>query len=180
MPLNDAAAKNRAGVDDAYEVAVLGGGCFWGMQDLIRALDGVVKTDVGYSGGAVETASYDVVHHGTSGHAESVRVVFDPKKLSYERLITYFFHIHDPTTPNRQGNDVGTQYRSVIFAQTAEQLRIATEVRDRLDASGKLPRKVTTHLVAAMPYVLAEDSHQDYLQRHPGGYTCHYERKFEF
>ena len=175
-----AAAKNRAGVADNLEVAVLGGGCFWGMQELLRKQDGVVKTDVGYAGGQAPDAQYKIVSTGETGHAESVRIVFDPKKLSYEQLLLFFFRIHDPTSLNRQENDVGTQYRSVIFAQTDEQLRTAAAVRERVDKSGKWGAPVVTQIVPAMPFYSAEDYHQDYLQKHPHGYQCHFARPFVF
>lgn len=175
-----AAAANRAGVAAGQEVAILAGGCFWGMEELLRQQPGVVRTDVGYTGGTTESPGYKQVSGGDTGHAESVRVVFDPKKTSYERLLRYYFRIHDPTTPNRQGNDRGTNYRSAIFAQSAEQLQVAERVRAELDRSGKLTGRVVTQVVAATPFYRAEDYHQSYLQKNPGGYTCHYERKFEF
>jgi peptide methionine sulfoxide reductase msrA/msrB len=174
-----AAERNRAGVAPGMDVAVLAGGCFWGMQNLLRKLDGVVSTDVGYSGGGDHQAGYRVVSGGDTGHAESVRVVFDPKKLSYENLVLYFFKIHDPTTLNRQENDVGTQYRSAIFAQTPEQLRVARAVRDRVDRSGKLGGKVVTEVVPTGPFFHGEDEHQDYLVKHPHGYNCHFVRNLD-
>jgi peptide methionine sulfoxide reductase msrA/msrB len=175
-----AAAKNRAGVADGLEVAVVGGGCFWGMQNLLRKLDGVVKTDVGYAGGSEPNAQYRIVSGGDTGHAESVRIVFDPKKLSYENLMLYFFRIHDPTTLNRQENDVGTQYRSVIFAQSAEQLRVAKAVKERVERSGKVGGSIVTQIVPAMVFYSAEDYHQDYLVKHPAGYNCHFVRDYTF
>ncbi len=175
-----AADKNRVGVEPGLEVAVLAGGCFWGMQELLRRLDGVVRTDVGYSGGKVEDGRYARVKTGATGHAESVRVVFDPKRLSYEALLVQFFRIHDPTTPMRQGNDVGTPYRSAIFAQTPEQERTAASVKERLARSGKLHAPVVTEIVQAAPFVPAEDGHQDYLQKNPDGYTCHWVRDYTF
>lgn len=174
-----AAELNRSGVGPHLEVAVLAGGCFWGMQELLRKLDGVVSTEVGYCGGARETASYEHVHDGTTGHAESVKVVFDPNKLSYERLLAWFFRIHDPTTANRQGNDTGSQYRSAVFFQSEEQGRTARAVRQRLDAKGVLQGPVVTKLTAAMPFYRAEDYHQDYLQKNPRGYSCHFVRPYE-
>ncbi len=175
-----AAAQNRAGVPAGQEVAVLSGGCFWGMQEMLRKLDGVTATEVGYAGGAARDAHYETVSRGDTGHAESVKVVFDPKKLSYDRLLTWFFKVHDPTTANRQENDVGTQYRSAIWAQSAEQLRVAQEVAARLERSGKAGAPVVTQIVPAMPFYRAEGYHQDYLQKHPGGYSCHYVRQFDF
>ncbi len=159
-----------------HEVAVLAGGCFWGVEDLLRALPGVVQTEVGYTGGHVSSPTYSDLKTGRSGHAESVRVVFDPARLSYERLLLYFFKIHDPTTKNRQGNDVGTQYRSAIFVGNAEQRRVAQAVIERVNASGDWKAPVTTEVVEAGEFTPAEDYHQDYLQKNPGGYTCHFER----
>ena len=168
-----AAQKNRVGIAANLEVAVVGGGCFWGMQHLLRRLPGVIKTDVGYAGGAVDTGHYEVVTSGKTGHAESVRIVFDPKLVTYEKVLLYFFNIHDPTTLNRQHNDVGTQYRSVIFAQSAEQARIAQATKERVDRSKKLQGPVVTQIVPAIEYVLAENYHQDYLVQKPDGYNCH-------
>jgi peptide methionine sulfoxide reductase msrA/msrB len=175
----DAAQANRKGVADHHEVAVVAGGCFWGMEDLIRKLDGVVSTEVGYAGGASETATYKSVSRGGTGHAESVKIVFDPGKLSFESLMRYFFRIHDPTTPDRQGNDVGTQYRSVIFYQSEDQARVARDVKKQAEASGKLRGTIVTQILEAVPFYDAEDYHQDYLMKNPGGYTCHFERPFE-
>jgi peptide methionine sulfoxide reductase msrA/msrB len=174
-----AAAFNRQGVAPGHQVAVLAGGCFWGMQELLRQLPGVVTTHAGYAGGAEATASYDHVRQGGTGHAESVKVVFDPAKLPYERLVAWFFRIHDPTTPSRQGNDIGTQYRSVIFYQSEEQAGVAAQVKQKLEASAVLGRPVVTQVVAAMPFFRAEDYHQDYLQKNPGGYSCHFVRPYE-
>jgi peptide methionine sulfoxide reductase msrA/msrB len=158
------------------EVAILAGGCFWGVEELIRKLPGVISTEVGYTGGAFPFPNYEKVSAGTSGHAESVRVVFDPSKLAYADLLRYYFRLHDPTTPNRQGNDRGTQYRSVIFYTSPEQRAIAEEVKGEVDASGKWKGPVVTEIVAASQWYPAEDYHQDYLQKHPDGYTCHYLR----
>jgi peptide methionine sulfoxide reductase msrA/msrB len=163
---------------EARETAVLAGGCFWGMQEILRTIPGVIKTDVGYTGGAAGTrATYEDVHTGDTGHAESVRIVFDPRKLPYADLLEkWFFRMHDPTTRDRQGNDVGSQYRSAIFYTTEEQRRVAEAVRDRVDKSGKWKRPIVTQIVPAGPFTLAEDYHQDYLQKHPGGYSCHFLR----
>lgn len=159
------------------QTALLAGGCFWGMEDLLRKIPGVLKTDVGYTGGAVKSPSYAVVSSGDTGHAESVRVVFDPTVLTYETLLEkWFFRMHDPTTPNRQGNDVGTQYRSAIFYLSDEQRRVAETVKARVNASGKWKRPVVTEITAAGEFTPAEDYHQDYLVKNPGGYTCHYLR----
>ena len=162
------------------ETAILAGGCFWGMEELLRDIPGVVETEVGYSGGALRDATYSDVKRGTTGHAEAVRIVFDPERLPYERLLAWFFKMHDPTTANRQGNDVGTQYRSAIFTTTDEQARIAAEVVKRIDDSGKWKRPLTTEIAPAGDFWTAEDYHQDYLQKNPGGYTCHYLRNLDF
>ena len=158
------------------EVAVLAGGCFWGMEEILRGIPGVVETAVGYTGGTTSHATYEEVSTGRTGHAESVRIVFDPERLSYEELLGYFFRMHDPTTPNRQGNDVGTQYRSAIFYESEEQRRIAEKVKASVEASGKWKRPIVTEIVPATQFWPAEDYHQDYLQKNPGGYTCHYLR----
>ena len=155
---------------------MLAGGCFWGMEEILRGIPGVVETIAGYTGGTTPNATYEDVHTGRTGHAESVRIVFDPDKLSYEDLLGWFFRMHDPTTPNRQGNDVGTQYRSAIFYENDEQKRIAEKVKASVDASGKWKRPITTEIVPATEFWPAEDYHQNYLQKHPGGYTCHYLR----
>ena len=156
----------------AEERAVLAGGCFWGMQDLIRRLPGVTRTRVGYTGGDVANATYR--NHGT--HAEGIEIWFDPAKTSYRRLLEFFFQIHDPTTPNRQGNDIGMSYRSAIYycndAQKAEALDTIADV----DASGLWPGKVATEVEPVSDFWEAEPEHQDYLERHPNGYTCHYAR----
>ena len=159
------------------EVAILAGGCFWGMEDLLRKIPGVLDTDVGYSGGALAEPTYEDVKKGTTGHAESVRVVFDPAVLSYEDLLAkWFFRMHDPTTKNRQGNDIGSQYRSAIFVTSEEQRRVAQEVKKRIDATGKWDGPIVTEIVDAGPFTRAEDYHQDYLQERPNGYTCLYLR----
>jgi peptide-methionine (S)-S-oxide reductase len=154
------------------ERAILAGGCFWGMQDLIRKQPGVVSTRVGYSGGDVPNATYR--NHGT--HAESIEIVFDPARLSYRRLLEFFFQIHDPTTANRQGNDIGTSYRSAIFYTNDEQKRIAEDTIEDVNASGLWPGKVVTEVVPAGDFWEAEPEHQDYLERIPDGYTCHFIR----
>lgn len=151
------------------ETALLAGGCFWGMQDLIRKLPGVVSTRVGYSGGDVENATYR--HHGT--HAEAIEITFDPAQISYRRLLEFFFQIHDPTTPDRQGNDIGPSYRSAIFYTSEAQRQTALDTIADVDASGLWPGKVVTELAPAGPFWQAEPEHQDYLERFPNGYTCH-------
>ena len=154
------------------ERAVLAGGCFWGMQDLIRKMAGVVSTRVGYSGGDVPNATYR--HHGT--HAEAIEIVFDPAKISYRRLLEFFFQIHDPTTRNRQGNDKGLSYRSGIYYTSDAQKQDALDTIADVDASGLWPGKVVTELAPAGPFWEAEPEHQDYLERIPTGYTCHFVR----
>ena len=154
------------------ERAVLAGGCFWGMQDLIRRLPGVVQTRVGYTGGDVPNATYR--HH--DGHAESIEILFDPRQLSFRDLLEFFFQIHDPTTRNRQGNDIGTSYRSAIFYTSEDQKRVAEDTIADVDASGLWPGKVVTEVTAAGPFWEAEPEHQDYLEKFPDGYTCHYPR----
>jgi peptide methionine sulfoxide reductase msrA/msrB len=158
------------------EVAVLAGGCFWGVEELIRKLPGVLSTEVGYTGGQWPNPTYERISSGTTGHAESVRIVFDPRKLAYADLLRYFFRLHDPTTVNRQGNDRGTEYRSVIFVTSEEQRDIAERVKKEVDVSGKWERPVVTEIAPASTWYPAEDYHQDYLQKHPDGYTCHYLR----
>ena len=154
------------------ERAVLAGGCFWGVQQLIRRMPGVVSTRVGYSGGEVPNATYR--NHGN--HAEAVEIVFDPEKLSFRELLEFFFQIHDPSTPNRKGNDRGPSYRSAIFYTSEEQRRVAEDTIADVDASGLWPGKVVTEVEEAGPFWEAEPEHQDYLERYPGGYTCHYVR----
>jgi peptide methionine sulfoxide reductase msrA/msrB len=161
----------------AEEVATLAGGCFWGMEDLLRKQPGVIRIEVGYTGGHLENPRYEDTHDSRSGHAEAVRIVFDPAKTSYEALLRFFFRIHDPTTLNRQGNDVGTQYRSAIFFANEEQRKIAERVKAEVNASGKWKRPVTTSLEPAGKWWPAEEYHQDYLVKNPGGYTCHYVRE---
>ena len=156
----------------ANETAVLAGGCFWGMQELLRDYPGVVSTRVGYSGGTNANATYR--NHGS--HAEAVEIVFDPAKLSFRALLEFFFQIHDPSTPNRQGNDRGESYRSAIFYTSDEQKRVAEDTIADVNASGIWPGKVVTQLAPAGPFWQAEPEHQDYLQRIPYGYTCHWVR----
>jgi peptide methionine sulfoxide reductase msrA/msrB len=167
----------QAGCVATLETAVLAGGCFWGMEELLRKIPGVLETEVGYAGGSTAHPTYEDVHNGDTGHAEAVRITFDPRKLSYEDLLEkWYFRMHDPTTLNRQGNDTGTQYRSAIFFTSPAQKEIAAAVKARVDHSGKWKRPVVTEIVAAGAFTPAEDYHQDYLQKHPAGYTCHYMR----
>lgn len=154
------------------EVATLAGGCFWGMEDLIRKQPGVLKTEVGYTGGKVVNATYQ--NH--EGHAEAVQIHFDPSKTSYEALLRFFFRMHDPTTLNRQGNDIGSSYRSAIFFHSVEQKAIAERVKAEVDASGKWKKPIVTEITPSSAWWRAEEDHQDYLVKHPGGYTCHWVR----
>lgn len=154
------------------ERAILAGGCFWGMQQLIRRLPGVVATRVGYTGGEVANATYR--NHGH--HAEAIEITFDPARLSYRRLLEFFFQIHDPTTPGRQGNDIGPSYRSAIFWLSPAQEATAHAVIAAVDASGRWPGRVVTEMAEAGPFWPAEPEHQDYLERRPDGYTCHFVR----
>ena len=159
-------------MSEAADKAIFAGGCFWGMQDLFRKQPGVLATRVGYTGGDVSNATYR--DHGT--HAEAIEIVFDPEQTSYRTLLEFLFQIHDPTTRNRQGNDVGTSYRSAIFTLDDEQRRIAEETIAEVDASGLWPGKVVTEVAPAGPFWEAEPEHQDYLERYPNGYTCHFVR----
>jgi peptide-methionine (S)-S-oxide reductase len=154
------------------EKAILAGGCFWGVEELIRQLPGVISTVVGYTGGDVKNATYR--NHGT--HAEGIAVTFDPDKLSYRGLLEYFFQIHDPTTRNRQGNDIGVSYRSAIFYLDEAQRETALKLIAEMEASGKWPGKIVTEVVPAGDFWDAEKEHQAYLQKNPWGYTCHFER----
>lgn len=167
---------NMSSKNETKEVAILAGGCFWGVEELIRKFPGVIETEVGYTGGNIPNPNYEIVKKGKSGHAEAIRIVFDSKKTSYDALLNYFFRLHDPTTANRQGNDIGTQYRSAIFYTTPQQKEIAEVVKDKVDKSGKWKSKLITEIVAATEFYKAEDYHQDYLQKNPNGYTCHFLR----
>ena len=154
------------------ELATLAGGCFWGMEDLLRSQPGVLSTEVGYTGGSVKNATY--ANH--EGHAEAVRIWFDPAKTSYEALLRFFFRMHDPTTLNRQGNDTGSSYRSAIFFNSEAQKQTAEKIKAEVDASGKWKRPIVTEITAAGDWWKAEEYHQDYLVKNPGGYTCHWVR----
>ena len=156
----------------SIEKAILAGGCFWGMEELIRELPGVKSTVVGYTGGNVPNATYR--NHGT--HAEAIAIEFDPEKLSYRQLLQFFFQIHNPTTKNRQGNDIGLSYRSAIFYLNEEQKKTAENLIAEMNASGVWPGPVVTEVAAATDFWDAEEEHQAYLQKHPNGYTCHYLR----
>jgi peptide methionine sulfoxide reductase msrA/msrB len=161
---------------DKRETVILAGGCFWGMEEILRKIPGVLETEVGYSGGTLVGATYEDVKRGDTGHAESVRVVFDPEKLPFEELLGWFFRMHDPTTLNRQGNDIGDSYRSAIFWTTEEQRATAEKVKAAVDKSGKWKRPIVTVIEKAGGWNKAEEYHQDYLQKHPNGYTCHWLR----
>jgi len=158
------------------EIAILAGGCFWGVEELVRKLPGVVETTVGYAGGDASTATYEQVKKGHTGHAEAIQIVFDPSQLTFENLLRFFFRMHDPTTKNRQENDIGTQYRSAIFYQSEEQKQTAEKVKAEVDKSGKWSRPIVTEIVPAVPFYTAESYHQKYLIKNPGGYNCHYVR----
>ena len=159
------------------ETATLAGGCFWGMEEILRELPGVEDPVVGYAGGSTENPKYEDVKSGSTGHAESIEFRFDPAKISYAAILDMFFKMHDPTTPGRQGNDVGSQYRSAIFYHSPAQKAEAEAAKARAQASGLWKRPITTELAPAGKFWTAEDYHQDYLKKHPGGYTCHYIRE---
>jgi methionine-S-sulfoxide reductase len=156
------------------ETATLAGGCFWGVEELVRKLPGVVDTTVGYAGGTLDKPRYEDVKKGRTGHAESLQIVFDPSKITFDDILDFFFRLHDPTTANRQGNDIGTQYRSAIFYHDDAQRDAAERAKQR--AQPKWPRPIVTEVVPFTNFYPAEDYHQDYLQRYPNGYTCHYLR----
>ena len=170
--LFDKTASNPA----QLKKATLAGGCFWGVEELLRKMPGVTETIVGYTGGSVKNATYQ--NH--EGHAEAVEITYDPARISYEEILEFFFKLHDPTTVNRQGNDIGTSYRSAIFFHDDEQRQIAEKVKAKVDKSGAWKRPVVTEIVPAREFWTAEDYHQDYLQKNPNGYTCHYVRKIDF
>ncbi|GAB4525475.1 MAG: peptide-methionine (S)-S-oxide reductase MsrA [Parvularculaceae bacterium] len=158
------------------EIATFAGGCFWGMQDLFRKHPGVLGTRVGYTGGDTPDPSYDEVKTGTTNHAEAIEIEFDADEVSYRELVEFFFSLHDPTTVDRQGHDVGSQYRSAIFFHSGEQEATARDVVRAIEASGKWPGPVVTQIVPAQRFYLAEELHQDYLITYPDGYTCHFVR----
>lgn len=162
--------------ETAKEVATLAGGCFWGMEEILRKIPGILDTSVGYTGGKTKNPTYRDICTGQTGHAEAVRIEFDPKKITYEEVLGVFFRMHDPTTLNRQHNDVGTQYRSAIFYHSDAQKKSAELVVNRVDKSGKWKKPVVTEITAASEWFPAEDYHQDYLVKNPGGYNCHYLR----
>lgn len=158
------------------ETVALAGGCFWGMQQILRSVPGVVRTQVGYTGGGMRAPGYEDVHSGASGHAEAVEVVYDPAKVSFKELLKWYFRMHDPTTKDRQGNDVGSSYRSAIFYYTEEQRKTAEAFKAQLNKKGKWGAPIVTQIVKAGAFYRAESEHQDYLVKHPSGYTCHFLR----
>jgi len=162
------------------EKATLAGGCFWGMEEILRKIPGVIEVEVGYTGGNLENPVYEFVKTGTTGHAEAVQIKFDPAKLNYENILLHFFKMHDPTTKNRQGEDRGTQYRSVIFYHSDEQKNTAQKVMTRVEKSNAWKAPLVTELVPVGKWWKAEEFHQDYLEKNPKGYTCHFVRKVEF
>lgn len=160
------------------EIALFAGGCFWGMQELIRNIPGVLDTKVGYTGGWLAHPIYDDIKTGKTGHAEAIKIAFDPQKISYAALLDHFFSMHDPTTPNRQGNDMGNQYRSAVFYITTAQKSTAEEKIQQWNALKRWKNPIVTEIRQAGPFYLAEEEHQGYLEKNPGGYTCHYYRTF--
>jgi peptide methionine sulfoxide reductase msrA/msrB len=165
------------GCEATVEEAVLAGGCFWGMEEILRQVPGVIETTVGYTGGASERPSYEQVKTGHTGHAEAIRILFDPKRVSFKTLLDeWFFKMHDPTTQDRQGNDRGSQYRSAIFVTSEKQREAAQQAKEQAQQSGRWKKPIVTQIVDAGPFTPAEDYHQKYLEKHPGGYTCHFMR----
>jgi len=159
------------------QTAYLAGGCFWGMEELVRQIPGVLATEAGYTGGGTPAATYEQVHTGRTGHAESLKIEFDPKRLTYRHLLFEFFRMHNPTTRNQQGNDIGTQYRSAIFYVSEEQKRTAEEVIRTVEGSGEWKARIVTEVVPFREFYRAEEYHQKYLVKNPRGYTCHYVRR---
>lgn len=166
--------ERKLNLKDGQSVATLAGGCFWGVEELLQKLPGVVDTEVGYTGGVTKDPTYKTVSVGDTGHAESIQIIFEPSKMSYEDLLRWFFKIHDPTTENRQGNDRGTQYRSAIFYHDDQQKETALKMKAEAETKWKKP--VVTQIVPAREFYSAEEYHQDYLIKNPGGYTCHWVR----
>ena len=176
------AASSSAAHADApkRETAIVAGGCFWGMEHVMRDLPGIISIEVGYAGGKSTTVGYHDVSAGTTGHAESVRIVFDPSKISYDDILLRYFRGHDPTQLDRQNNDIGTQYRSEIFTTTPAQYITAVAIRSRVENSHLWKKPVVTKIEPATTWVRAEDYHQDYLIKHPNGYNDHFLRPFKF
>lgn len=161
-------------------IAIFSGGCFWGVEELFENFEGVIETEVGYIGGHIINPNYNIVKMGTSGHAEAVQILFDPKRTCYKKLLELFFKLHDPTTQNRQGNDIGSQYRSAIFYQNEQQKIEAEQMIRAIDQKRVLSKPIVTEVVPASPFYPAEDYHQKYLKKNPGGYTCHFVRDIQF
>lgn len=176
FPAELQARAKAAGASTATETALLAGGCFWGMEDILREQPGVLDTEVGYTGGTLENPTYQDMKGGTTGHAEAIRIVFDPQKTSYGALLDVFFKMHDPTTKNRQGNDLGSQYRSAIFYTSEAQKAEAERAVERAQKSGRWKRPIVTEITPASTFWPAEGYHQDYLEKNPNGYTCHFLR----
>lgn len=173
-------SAHATGTKDKLETATLSAGCFWGTEEFFRKVPGVVDTEVGYTGGTTKNPSYEEVSTGTTGHAESVQLKFDPKKVSYEQILTLFFKMHDPTTLNRQGNDEGTQYRSAIFFHNKTQKEVAEKLKAKVEKSNAWKAPITTQIAPAGAFYPAEEYHQKYLVKHPGGYDNHYLRDLSF
>lgn len=173
---SDSSKSSRKDITMNKEIAILAGGCFWGVEELFRQLKGVQATQVGYTGGVLPNPTYNDVKKGTTGHAEAIQITFNPNEVSYEDILKYFFRLHDPTTLNQQGNDRGTQYRSAIFYMSDKQKDTAERVKIEVENSKKWKNPVVTEIVKASVFYSAEDYHQDYLQKNPGGYTCHFLR----
>jgi len=179
LPAANQAQAKGAAMTETTQTAYLAGGCFWGMEELVRQIPGVLETEVGYTGGNTPDATYEQVKTGNTGHAESLKIVFDPNKLTYRHLLFEFFRMHNPTTKNRQGNDIGTQYRSVIFHVSEEQKRTAEEVIRTVESSGEWKARIVTEVVPFKEFYRAEEYHQKYLVKNPRGYTCHYIRRMD-
>jgi peptide-methionine (S)-S-oxide reductase len=156
------------------ELATLAGGCFWGMEEILRKIPGVISTRVGYTGGTTKNPNYKLICTGTTGHAEAIEITFDPTKITYEQVLGYFFRMHDPTTLNRQHNDIGTQYRSAIFYHDDDQKKVAEAVKEKFRKSGRFKKPIVTEITKASAFYEGEDYHQKYLVKNPGGYNCHY------
>lgn len=180
IPASELKKKGYDEYVDFFGFATVAGGCFWGMEDIIRKIPGVLQTRVGYTGGKIEDPNYELVKTGTTGHAEAVDIIFDPTQISYGELLGYFFRMHDPSTLNQQGGDIGPQYRSAIFYHDDMQKRIAEKVIQKVNSSGVWPNKVTTQVLPASKFYDAEAYHQEYLRKNPNGYTCHYLRESYF
>ena len=175
--LNKSSSNESFKEEKKTDYIILAGGCFWGMEDLIKKQEGIVDTSVGYTGGNVSNANYEIVKTGTSGHAESVKVTFDPKKTNLSKILHFFFKIHDPTTKNKQGNDIGIQYRSAVFTRNENQRETVKRIIKEVEALGRFKGSIVTTVERESEFYLAESHHQDYLTKNPGGYTCHFIRE---